>query len=395
MSAIAGKFLNDINQTLKSIRSVLTVGKDIQNFSQVKSIVANGMARDVFPLGTIFVVPHTTRGDILFEVVGYDYHHSSSDPNGHTMTLFAKNTLPDLGIAWSGQEAAYTFTENKVSGTYNCIFDTTVSPAFFAAVKYDFSLTQTMPAGTRMYFKKTPIGGVQPGSESSDFGWNYRSSTDAFDTVKADGVDLYSPFSQYSGSSIDLFDFSQKYGEGLGYQSNDFKRSNNGGNNYKTSFIRYWLNSSDTASKFYSEALNINKFLLPPAVSKDTKGFLNGIDISFFESLTKVNVVCKANNIYENPDVGTSVGSNYTVEDFFFLPSLVELGIGGEGLELIDSDGMRIRRDSSGTPQRYSTRDPYTADTSSVSQVTVSGTSVGSTGVAKNAKIFCPMCVIG
>lgn len=90
MSAIVAKCLIDINKTLEKMNTLMLADvSNIESWKDVQSIVRRGLAKEIFPLGTIFGVD---RGGTTyyFEVVAHNHYPVGSN---YSMTLLSNTSF--------------------------------------------------------------------------------------------------------------------------------------------------------------------------------------------------------------------------------------------------------------------------------------------------------------
>lgn len=90
MSAIVAKCLIDINKTLEKMNTLMLADvSNIGSWKDVQSIVRRGLAKEIFPLGTIFGVD---RGGTTyyFEVVAHNHYNVGSN---YSMTLLSNTSF--------------------------------------------------------------------------------------------------------------------------------------------------------------------------------------------------------------------------------------------------------------------------------------------------------------
>ena len=98
-----------MNEHLSNIAEALDSQIDVSTWSGVQKAVRTGIAPELFPIGSSFVVEHTTYGQLQFDVVAHDHFKNAYDSDSHTMTLMCHTSLPR--IQFDRPEAFYQHTD--------------------------------------------------------------------------------------------------------------------------------------------------------------------------------------------------------------------------------------------------------------------------------------------
>lgn len=287
-----------MNENLARIANALSSDIDISTWAGVQRAVRLGLAPDLFPIGTQLIVPHSTYGDMVYDVVAHNYFKSAKDKNAYTMTLMSHSLY--VTCQFDSQEAFYYADAELPTGTYHFTI-----PESFGAWRtgtYQFTLQESLPKGGQLCINDT----ASALSLTSLKILSYESPTDT-ELTYASGISEGS-----GGTNLGTF----------GVELNHMHRVAYGSGNYKESAIRQFLNSSAEAGSVWTSQ---TKFDRPPSWVSSLAGFEKGIDADFLAIVGEVVVPCAANNTYESPDSTTTKGEKYTVVDKFYLASQTEI----------------------------------------------------------------------
>ena len=270
----------------------------LNSWEKVQKAVRAGNAPALYPVGTQFLVNHKVYKLLVFTVVAHNHFKSASDASAPTMTLLCQSQF--LSMSFAHQEAMYYADTALSAGTYN--FKLSSKLGSWAAGNYYFTLTQALPKGGQLVIdggSSTALTGLTISSYSSN------TSTEAMETVAIK--------SGTSGTNLGT----------LGSTStlNHPRRITQGSNNYKESDIRIFLNSTAPSNIWTPQT----KFDRPPTWANSLTGFAAGFEDDFLSCVGEVIVPCTANDTYESPDSTTTKGSDYTVNDKFYLLSEKEI----------------------------------------------------------------------
>ena len=330
-----------MNAKLDKIAGAIAVTGQYADFAGMQRAVRNGLGREQFPIGSQFIVPHSTFGDMVCEVMAHDYLKSAYDQNAHTMTCKVKTLLP--GIQFDAPEAFYYADDAIPAGTYHFSLPTTYGS--WAAGTYQFTLANSLPKGGQLAFDSA--GNEKALTAVKVVAYASQTATTASETVAIT-----------SGSG------GTNLGE-LGNGLNHYHRVANGSNNYKESAMRQHLNSSAAAGSVWKPQ---TKFDRPPSWLTTLAGFEAGLDADFLAVVGAVNLPCTANATFESPDSTVTVNTAYTLKDKFYLLSQNEL-FGSKPFAADESvllpyyqgatNADRIGYTSAGTPAYYWLRTPF------------------------------------
>ncbi len=341
------------------------------SWSDVQSIVRNGLASKVFAIGDQLTCQRDGV-NLVWDVIGID-HDTPADPQfTHSMTLQLHDCFP-TNMQFDADEAFYYAENGLAAGTYHFVVSDT---------SYQFTLDNAVPVGGQLFLNwsaNTPtsisvcatVGGATEGSSISV-------------TQGAQGTAL--------GTITDDGDFTNNI--------NSLARARYGSDNYKESAIRQWLNSSASAGSVWTPQTNYDR---PPLWASDMEGFLNGLDADFLAVVGNTHIVTSRNGICED-------GVDESTDDKFFLLSRREVFAGDERQVVtegepyphysdysdlneagIGNDSNRIKY-KNGTAQVWMLRTPYNISAMSFRHVSVAGNV--SSGNAKNNYGVVPACNI-
>lgn len=295
---------DEMNANLKKIAYALGTQIDTSTWVGIQQAVRAGVAPNLFPIGTQFMVSHTVYGDHLYDVVAHNYFKSARDENAHTMTLMCHDAVDS--IQYDAPEA------------FTC---TTLVPGML----YSFNVSETIGewhAGTYYFAPKAgggPYGEIYTLAINGDTNGNIWDNTiSAYDKNRQ----VVDSFYIMVGGAAEAEGYDLDSAISIGGFSNHPDRVVHGSNNYKESAIRQFLNSSAEVGKVWSPQ---TQYDMPPSWATTLEGFMKGLDKEFLDVVGKVVVPCSANNVFESPDSTVTKGAKYTVEDKFYFASTMEL----------------------------------------------------------------------
>lgn len=289
----SGAQMASLLNTQKQIRDavlILAHGEETsQEWAHIRDNVIAGHGALLYPVGTQFVTPHTTYGNIVWEVVGHD-QIASATGEPHTMTLLSKYALTGNSVQFDSAEAAVACDTALVAGTTYHFTDTANNKT------YQFTPTVNCPVGTQLVptlsdyiitaLTAYPLGGTT-------------ALASAFAVTEGnDGTEI-------PATSI-----------------NHQHRFRYGSNNYKESAFRQFLNSSSAAGTYWTPQ---TKYDRPPSWNGSLIGFKAGFANDFLNAIDTPIVKCSTNNFFEAQDSTTPKNTQYTVADQFFVPSRYEI----------------------------------------------------------------------
>lgn len=281
----------------------ITAGYDPATWSGIRSIVRAGKAAEYFiPHGTQLAAEKSGAG-LVFDVLGIDHDTPSSTRYTHSMTLQLHDQFP-TAMQFDAPEAFYYCEEGLAAGTYYFTIDSTYDPTNNDLSAYQFTLTQSVPAGGQLTFP-----------------WA---------SGKASVVKVISFASATSTTVIERVGVSEGTdGQGLGTLTiagdftnnlNSIERVRYGSNNYHESAIRQWLNSAMPAGQVWTPQ---TKWDRPPAWAANVAGFMYGMDADFLTVIGKTHILVSRNTVCDG-------GGYDEMDDYFFLLSRCEVYTGNE-----------------------------------------------------------------
>ena len=351
LAALIKKGFDEVNLKVDTLAAAVS---EEASWESIRKIVAAGMAKNAYPIGTQFTVAHGVYGNLVFDVVAHDHHKNPADANAHTMTLLMHNVI--YGRPFDGTEAAYVVTADNYAdglpaGTYHLL-----PPS-------DYLTNDDMDGWTGIQFTTTeivPVGGqiVIVGWESGKISAKKISTFESGSATSA----IESNLTLSNGTDGTCLGTIHKYNETADGVLNVLQRLRYGNGNWNESNIRQWLNS-DAASGWYTPKTPFDR--LSSSYSA-LAGFINGLPAEFAAVLGAVDVPTRKNNVFENDnDTGNKV---YTTRDKIFLLSNDEVGYGVEGIaqgSVVDfyknaANADRIKYDysSTGTARGWWLRSP-------------------------------------
>lgn len=353
------------------------------SWSDVQSIVRNGLASKVFSIGDQLTCQRDGI-DLVWDIIGID-HDTPADPQfTHSLTLQLHDCFPTT-IQFDAQETFYYCETELPAGTYHFTIDSSYDTTYNDLTSYQFTLTQAVPAGGQLTF---PWGEYANASTIKVSSYASATSTTAIEQVAvSEGTD---------GTNLGTLTAAGDFINNL----NSIHRVRLGSNNYKKSAIRQWLNSSAAAGSVWTPQ---TKFDRPPSWVSTTDGFMNGMDADFLAVIGQTHIVVARNTVTD--------GGGYDVtSDKFFLPSRSEVygGVEASGVNegtaypyyadysdmsapgmVADSNRIKYRN---GSAQYWWMRTPTSESGYDVRPVTTTG-SVYSRG-ASNPYGIAPVCNI-
>ncbi len=349
-----------LDETGKKIATALQVMAAAQagqfsgdvSWETVQQLVRSGLAERSFPVGTQFTTRHTVYGDVVWDVVAHDLHHDPAGRYAHSMTLYTHD-CPVLTLQYDGAEALYCAASELSAGTYHFTLPAGYELEYGGGKTMQFTLTKPVPAGGVLVFP-----------------WGYR--------VQSTAVQLSSYSSQASTTAIETVPVAEgSGGVGLGTADgsgvlNHVTRLRYGSNNWRESAMRQFLNSDREAGEVWMPQTDLDR---PPKWVETTAGWMRGLEPEFCAVVGPVLLTTQTNSVCEVQD---ALGSSYTTQDRFWMPSRGEVfGTGADGAQLpyyADSANTdRVKYGSNGAARNYWLRTPYAQSASNVFHVHSTG----------------------
>ncbi len=296
-----------IEEQLEKIASA-QIASAVQNAAeldpeQFQKLVRTGVAKWLYPVGTILVIKWTDkRNNTVYQVPHIVAHH------GHS-TLASGEVVPSCTLIWkyctpydiqfSNYQAMYYSEDGEPADTYYFNIPTTWGTA--VAGKYNFTLTQPIPAGGQ-------ICGPQNMPDVAVSNWTVSTYASPTSTTPIETVPIVA-----GEAGTPLGDLQPAGSPTL----NSIHRVAYGSNRYSHSAHRQWLNSAAGIGEWWTPQDNYDR---PPAQLASAPGFLSGYDDDFLAILSPSKVTTALNTVSD-----TSIGQYEDTYDKVFLPSLEEI----------------------------------------------------------------------
>jgi hypothetical protein len=219
------------------------------------------------------------------------------------MTLMCHDVI--TSIRFDEPEAFYCAEKELPAGTYN--FTLTTREADVVGT-YQFTLYAPLPKGGVLM--------MYP-----------RDLTTAMETKTVAVFDFPTQPQPNATTSIAIGNEGTSLGT-LGIELNHLSRVMKGSGNYKESAIRQFVNSTADPGVWRPQT----KFDFYPEWYRVLAGFANGLDKNLLAVVGEVKVPCLANGRYESPDSTVTIGQKYILNDKFYIPSGIEVGMEEVGL---------------------------------------------------------------
>lgn len=273
----------------------------VESFQDVKQIVAQGFGQQAFPTGAQLIAPHATLGEVIFDVTAHNHHKAPGSADAPTMTLMMHACIN--GRMVDNSEALYYCATALAAGTYHFTLLADYDTTYGGGKSLQFVLSQSVPAGGVLMF---PWAYNTQSTDTKVSSYASRESTTPIESV--------SVVEGSGGTNLGTAD-------GTSANMNHSHRIRYGSNNWKESAVRQWLNSAAAANEWWHPQTIFDR---PPSYANQP-GFLAGFDDNFINAVGLVDVTTAYNTVYE---ADGSTGGSYTTRDKFFLPSMVEVGLG-------------------------------------------------------------------
>lgn len=268
-----------------------------------QKLVRAGVAKWLYPIGTIIVINWTDKRDgTVYQVPHIVAHHGYATlADGEVVpscTLVWKYCTP-YDIQFSNYQAMYYSETGEPADTYYFNVPSTWGTA--VAGKYNFTLTQPIPAGGQ-------IVGPNNMPDVAVANWTVSTYASPTDTTPIETVPVVA-----GEAGTPLGDFQAAGSATL----NSIQRGAYGNNRYAHSAFRQWLNSDAGIGAWWTPANNYDR---PPAQLATVPGFLSGYDDDFLAILSPSKVTTALNTVTDS-----SIGTYEDTYDKVFLPSLEEI----------------------------------------------------------------------
>ena len=338
--------VNEVGSRVTSLEAY----NPINSWQNIQEILRQGRIKQYLSIGDQFLAEYNSVPTI-FNVIGIDHPGLvPTDPRfTHTLALQTQDCL--MNAQFSVPQAMYNAVTALPAGTY--IFTTN-------GVQYQVTTTVEIPAGGILYIATRDE--YVPLTLTSYNADRVTTIETGLVVTTATGSDTLTPI-------------------------NDYNRCRYGSNNPVDNAMRQFLNSNAAVFNWEPQGL----YDMPSSYS-GTGGFLYQLDPELVAVIGEVeNKV--ALSTYDG-------GGQVTVQDKAFLLSMVEVGLGSEGVTTGESvyefydgvtDAERIKL-LSGSPRYWWLRSPHVGNTNNTRNVNTSGTLNGI--VASYANGLSPACVI-
>ena len=274
----------DVHNSLLASIASNNGGIKINNWEDLQRINRMGLGEKLLTVGDSFMANYNGVSYIL-DLIGINQDKPTDKKYQYSLTLQFRDCI--MNAQFDAPEALYYAQEELPAGTYHFTD---------SATKYNFILTQPVPAGGCLTF---------PWAYNTDILTAKISSYPTQDSVAViESVNI-----SVGADGIELIDI------------NDMNRCRYGSNNYKESTIREWLNSDKETYVWIPQT----KYDRPSTGAPYTGGgFLKLLDPELAAVIGPVDKQVARNTI-------TDGGGQDLFSDKVFLLSRVEVGLGAEG----------------------------------------------------------------
>lgn len=305
---------------------------------------------------------------------------ANRDSTNKVMTLMAKNCIEDGQQFETPPELAFANTLLAIpAGKYKITTKTAGDDDLVADGTYVFTTTVAIPVGGGFWIDA--IGSYYGSGTKADHVPTTVKTYAADHSTILETLTLTAYNSSTDSAAVDMGTYTREYDSTVTYNntygySNFARRVAYGSNDYATSIIRQWLNTSSLGGGWW-KAKSIFKLKPSNGWTDDRAGYMYGFDTDAIGALKKSKRsyymydgdyslmtalgLTKPVQYIDDPNVTVS-GHIVTVEDYFYLASIVEVGLGNQWsdnlagntvFELFDgsADSDRIKR--FGTTAKY------------------------------------------
>ena len=361
----------DSHPDIRSLVALALRKIEINTWTDVQEVVRAGAAPYIFKIGDQFEV---TRGNetLLFDIIGFDHDTPADSDYTHSMTLQMHNGYE--GISFDTGEAAFyvdptVYPTGLVAGTYHFYWDYAPSSSVWVRGDYQFTINESVPAGGQIFLSNISSPSTTPVT-------GFKASTYA--TAGAT-TPIESEIEIVSGSGGDYLGTINT--STLTKTTNIYGRMRYGSSDWKTSFIRQWLNSDGAAGTWWEAQTGFDRIT---ASNRNKDGFLYGMDSDFLAVLGDVVKTTQKSST----DGG---GLETTSEKFFLLsrPEVFNSGNDGTIYDYYKTEANRIKYRSNAARNWWL----RTAQSNNYSYY-VATTGDAGTGYVYNTYDAVPTCVI-
>ena len=261
---------------------------DISSWKTIQGIVRAGLAQSVFAIGDQFITKHSTYGDIVWDIIGFDIDTPSNAMYKHSMTIQSHNAITNFCV--DSRDAYWVATKPF-----------TITPSDTVGFEYN---------GKKYKFTVLANVSVEIGYALRVEGVDVASSINMYKDRSASSV----AFSK-SPTTIDLSEHTSCNLADYGVY-NDIKHNTNCSNKYSMSLIRQWLNSTADSNSWWTYQYEHD--MAPTRQElRALPGFLRGFDNDFLSAIGCVDKVSYTSNHYD--------GEYEIISDKMFLLSDYEI----------------------------------------------------------------------
>lgn len=290
-------------------------GEVYSSMAQIAHLVRTSSLEELpqlFPIGDQIVAPWKDMDDSTHNTDKTAYQVAWNIVNHAMVTLKDGSKVPGLwlqmnrcsayGVQYSHQQAFKNCPDGLAAGTYYVTFgEKWGNKGANAGTKWQFTLTQTVPAGGRLSgFESLPD--VAP----TAFKVKSWATPDAANPIET--VDVTSGS---DGTNLGTMQLASVGVDGL----NSMQCMGYGHNRWGTSAVRQYLNA--TGKKWWTSKENFD--IRPDQYDKN--GFMSGFSDDFLAAIKPVKVTTALNTV---EDLSATTENTY---DAFFLPSLEQMNV--------------------------------------------------------------------
>lgn len=381
----------DIKNQLDQI-SVFLGSVESLTWSQRMEYVRKGLGRTMFPVGTQFNTTHGSIGNIVWDVAAHDHFSNPQSPSSHTMTLLGHYLFYNQNICWSTGNAVYYASEGLSPGNYSFVIKNRTTLTQDNNKRVYFSIINPIPVGGQIRLLTIAYNNSYFGRTAGIFQDCYATQASEIITFTADILN----------DAIDL-------GVAGTGDLNDSGCVDNGNTDYDISEIRQWLNSNAGIGEWWYPQNKFSTVGYAHSGSSHLKnwmntrsGFMYDLDSDFLNFVIQSDYPCCSGGFSVNHTPLTE----YTVRDYFTMPTSVEVGIKasadvltiGQCLELFaNSDNtkrMKYTGINTNSSIGWNLRDPkkFSSATNALRFVTANGTIDGTAAANEIRLAF--MCTL-
>ena len=304
--------------SLELIANIPNYNFDINNYRQLSVAAKTGEAEKYVNIGDQVIVPWSPNNKLAafynlpFDVVAINF--PVADSLGRTISNniwlqshYSLTSVPFSGI--SENNAFYVPEKIMTAGTYYFTAGVSIG-SFIAEEKYNFTLTQDVPANGQLVFSRTSGSWTTTNNLSA---WRVNSYNNGFESTPIETVSLENG---QVGTNIGILTQSSEY-SAVGM--NDINRIRYGYNRYSLSTVRQWCNGLEENGAWWKA---LNPFERCPSSVKSLQGFMAGLPKDFINIINPVQVVTKLNSVSDG-----GIGDSEITIDKFFLPSFKQQNI--------------------------------------------------------------------